>query len=68
MIRHPYYATEAFWCINKTLESEKFYVKPYHLQVPAFGDWGFNLASKKSVDKKIALGVKTKFLSNENYR
>lgn len=62
----PYYATEAFWCINKTLESENFYVKPYHLQVPAFGDWGFNLASKKSMDRKIEIGVKTKFLSDEN--
>lgn len=40
----PYYAPEAFWCINKTLESEGFDVKPYHIQVPAFGDWGFNMA------------------------
>ena len=37
----PYYATRSFWCVNKTLESEGLYVKPYHLQVPAFGDWGF---------------------------
>lgn len=62
----PYYATKAFWCINRTLESEGFYVKPYHLQVPAFGDWGFNLASKKQLDGQYDLSVETKYLTNEN--
>jgi spermidine synthase len=42
----PYYATKSFWCVTKTLESEGFVVAPYHLQVPAFGDWGFNMAVK----------------------
>lgn len=62
----PYYATKAFWCINRTLESEGFYVKPYHLQVPAFGDWGFNLASKKELDEQYDILVETKYLTNEN--
>lgn len=62
----PYYATEAFWCINKTLESEGFFVKPYHLQVPAFGDWGFNMASKKEFDDNFDIQVETKYLNNEN--
>lgn len=62
----PYFATNAFWCINKTLESEGFFVKPYHLQVPAFGDWGFNLATKKEITKKIDVEVETKFLTNSN--
>ena len=44
----PYSATKAFWSINKTIASEGFDVYPYHLQVPSFGDWGFNLAIKSS--------------------
>lgn len=62
----PYYATDAFWCINKTIKSEGFYVKPYHLQVPAFGDWGFNMASKKELDNTYQLDVDTKYLTPEN--
>lgn len=62
----PYYAKEAFWCINKTLESEGFYVKPYHLQVPAFGDWGFNMASKQQLSDKYTIQVDTKYLSDDN--
>jgi spermidine synthase len=63
----PYYAKDAFWCINKTLESENFYVYPYHLEVPAFGDWGFQLASKDNIDIK-ALNITindAKFINND---
>ena len=62
----PYYATEAFWCIGKTLESEGFFVKPYHLQVPAFGDWGFHLASKEELGDNYNITVETKYLSEDN--
>lgn len=62
----PYYATKAFWCIGKTLESEGFFVKPYHLQVPAFGDWGFHLASKKELGDNYNITVETKYLSKDN--
>ena len=64
----PYYAPEAFWCINKTLKSEGFKVKPYHLQVPAFGDWGFNLVSKKKLDNDFDLKIDTKYLDSENIK
>lgn len=62
----PYYATKAFWCIGKTLESEGFFVKPYHLQVPAFGDWGFHLASKRELGDNYDITVETKYLSEDN--
>lgn len=58
----PYYATKSFWCVHDTLESEGMYVKAYHLQVPAFGDWGFNMASKKELDDRYRLEVPTKYL------
>lgn len=52
-----YFAPNSFWSIHKTIE-EAFcpddgcdasapHVVPYHALVPSFGDWGFNLASKK---------------------
>lgn len=62
----PYYATDAFWCIHATIASEGFNVKAYHLQVPAFGDWGFNMASRQELTEQINLDVETKYLTNEN--
>lgn len=62
----PYFATKAFWCINKTIESEGFNVLPYHLEVPSFGDWGFNIASQKPIDKEFDFTVDTKYLTAEN--
>jgi spermidine synthase len=35
--------------------------------VPSFGDWGFQLASKSTIDvSKIELTVPTQFLNSEN--
>ena len=64
----PYYASKAFWCINKTLESEEFYVLPYHVWVPSFGDWGFQLASKEALDDKIRIPkeIPTRYLNQDN--
>lgn len=62
----PYYAAKAFWCINRTLESEDFYVKPYHLQVPAFGDWGFHIASKRELGDNYDITVDTRYLCEDN--
>ncbi len=69
----PYYATKPFWCVTKTLENEGFTVAPYHLQVPAFGDWGFNMAVKndesfiEKVDNiKIDPSIETKYLTEDS--
>ncbi|MBR3041471.1 MAG: polyamine aminopropyltransferase [Eubacterium sp.] len=69
----PYYATKSFWSVTKTLESEGFTVAPYHLQVPAFGDWGFNMAVKQenkymSDPGSIVIdpSIETKYLSLDN--
>lgn len=62
----PYYAREAYWCINKTLETEGFKVIPYHVEVPSFGDWGFQLATKYKVAKRnIKITAETRFLNKE---
>ncbi len=62
----PYYATDAFWCINRTIASEGLYVKAYHLEVPAFGDWGFNMASDHELSEQISFDVETRYLTEDN--
>lgn len=62
----PYYAKKAYWCINKTIESEGLKVQPYHVQVPSFGDWGFQLVTKHTIPiENLKLSVETKFLNQE---
>lgn len=42
----PFFAKNAFWCVNTTVESSGFkHVTPYHAYIPSFGDWGFVIAS-----------------------
>ncbi len=43
----PLYARQSFWCIARTIASAGFNVTPYHAYVPAFGEWGFTLASRQ---------------------
>ena len=62
----PYYASDAFWCIHKTVASEFPHVYAYHALVPTFGDWGFQLALNTPLDvQKIELTQKGRFLSQE---
>ena len=42
----PFYAAEAFWCIERTVRDAGFAsVLPYHAHVPSMGDWGFVVAA-----------------------
>lgn len=41
----PLVARKAFWCVNNTLQDAGFKTAPYHLNVPAFGEWGYVIAS-----------------------
>ena len=41
----PYFAPEAFWSIERTLRTAGLHTRPYHVDVPSFGDWGFVLAA-----------------------
>ncbi|MBI5247915.1 MAG: polyamine aminopropyltransferase [Desulfomonile tiedjei] len=72
----PFYAPEAFWCVAKTWTETKigpeggdsFYVYPYHVYVPSFGDWGFVMASKRKIDTgmlKLGKSIPLKFLTDE---
>lgn len=61
----PYYAKKSFWCINKTIKSQFESVIPYHLQVPTFGEWGFNIAFNGE-NKREKLQVETQYLNEDN--
>ena len=63
----PYYAKKSFWCINKTIKTQFENVLPYHLQVPSFGEWGFNLAFNGNNVRKN-LSIETKYLTEENIK
>jgi spermidine synthase len=41
----PYFAPEAYWCVERTLRAAGFATRPFHVDVPSFGDWGFVLAA-----------------------
>lgn len=41
----PYFAPDAFWSVGRTLELAGWRGRPYHVDVPTFGDWGYWLAS-----------------------
>ncbi|MBZ5753353.1 polyamine aminopropyltransferase [Metabacillus rhizolycopersici] len=62
----PMFATKVFWTINQTVQSTGMKTKSYHLDVPSFGNWGFTLASRNTIDLQEAdLSVKTKFLNED---
>ena len=62
----PYYAPKAFWCIGETIRSEGLQEAPFHMQVPAFGDWGFHMASKTALSQRHELPADTRFLNEDN--
>lgn len=61
----PFFARKAFWCIHQTIESAGFHAIPYHVYVPSFGEWGFNLfAEWRPNPDQIRITVPTRFLSD----
>lgn len=46
----PLFAREGFWCIRTTLDAAGFHTLPYRAFVPAFGEWGFVLASTRRLE------------------
>ena len=67
----PYFATKAFWSIEKTIRASGFgHVYPYHTHVPSFGDWGFVMASAQEMEIEQphilpSLDANTAFLNRE---
>lgn len=39
----PLFARQSYWCIIETMRAAGLAVRPYHLYVPSFGEWGYAL-------------------------
>lgn len=48
-----FFAPLSFWCIHNTMKAADLKVIPFNLPVASFGDWGFQLAAKKSFDPAV---------------
>jgi spermidine synthase len=58
----PLMARQSYWCINHTLESAGFQVRPYHALVPSFGEWGFVLAALRPFDPPTSVRAGLRYL------
>jgi len=68
----PYFATQAYLCIEKTMASAGFYTQKLHNQIVTLGEWGWVLGSKMDSThlKENLLGlnfdkVETQWINNE---
>ncbi|MEE2642464.1 MAG: polyamine aminopropyltransferase [Planctomycetota bacterium] len=62
----PWVTRQAFWSIAKTIEAAGFRTTSYHVVVPNFGDWGFQLAARETPRiPEIKIEVPTRFLNPE---
>lgn len=58
----PYYATKAFYCINKTLLESGFKTLPLHNQILTLGEWSWIIGSKKTISINELNNIKLKDL------
>jgi spermidine synthase len=68
----PYYATKAFYCIDKTLKSSGFYTLPLHNQILTLGEWSWVIGKKAPVTKQQLEQIdlkplKLKWLNNDAF-
>ncbi len=64
----PLMARASYWCIARTIEASGFFIRPYHVAVPSFGEWGFVLAKKQHFEVPASLATpisQLRFLTNE---
>jgi len=65
----PHLSKNAFWCINETLRSSGFsYTYPYHVHIPAFGNWGFIMAKRNpDFNKHFRKDIELKSLEDASF-
>jgi len=62
----PLFARQSYWCIVETLKQAGLRTWPYHVYVPAFGEWGFVLAGNAAYEPPTRLPAGLRFLSLSN--
>jgi spermidine synthase len=53
----PYYATKAFYCIQKTMKAAGWNTLPMHNQVLTLGEWGWIVGSHFPLEKKQVVNL-----------
>ena len=65
----PYFAPEAYWSIERSMREGGLRTRPYHVDVPSFGDWGFHLAGRDAApDLRLAAPRPLRFLDEPTLR
>ncbi len=62
----PLFARSSYWCIIRTMEAAGFHVRPYHLSVPSFGEWGFALARTEPFELPARVPAGLRFLNEQS--
>jgi len=65
---NPRMAPRSYWCIVRTLEESGWFVRPYRAGVPSFGEWGFALGARRSVEIPAAVPEGCRFLTADFMR
>lgn len=65
----PFWTPEAFWTVHLSLEAAGYDVIPYHVTVPAFGPWGFQLARPAGSPpiESIRTPARARFMTPETF-
>lgn len=64
-----YFTRETFWSIDATLAAAGLHTRPYRFHVPAFGEWGFVLASLEPIDPAaLRFELPRRYLTPELWR
>jgi spermidine synthase len=59
----PLFARKSFWCIAQTIEASGLIAAPYHVYVPAFGEWGFVIGTPTAFVPPQSLPADLRFLT-----
>ena len=63
----PFFSRRTFWSIRNTLASVFADTESFHITIPSFGIWGFNMASKQMGAELKGLPEDLKFLNSERF-
>jgi len=64
----PFFARRTYWSIRQTLAKVFPETVSYHLSIPAFGIWGFNMATKTAGRTPNPISVPTRYLTDAVFR
>jgi spermidine synthase len=62
----PLVARKSFWCIVRSIEAAGLSARPFHAFVPAFGEWGYVLASLEPVPVPSHVPPNLRYLTDTN--